>query len=145
MHEVDMTRCLLLSMNEWKRQYAPRQPRVNRVHLEVGSFTCVEPDQLVVTWADAVQGSWLDGSALVIESVPLVGRCLRCQATYRPEAASAFRSPCCGHPMEEIVSGRELRIRSVAYGFDDPTAELHSSSPAAPAACSTAVRSIPVA
>jgi hydrogenase nickel incorporation protein HypA/HybF len=72
----------------------------------------------VVTWSDAVKGSWLDGAELVIESVPLVGRCVRCQATYSPDADDGFRSPCCQHPMEEIVSGRELRIRSVAYGFE---------------------------
>jgi hydrogenase nickel incorporation protein HypA/HybF len=86
----------------------------------VGTFTCVEPDQLVVTWSDAVKGTWLDGSELVIESVPLVGRCLRCQATYSPDPTDGFRSPCCQHPMEEIVSGRELRIRSVAYALDSP-------------------------
>lgn len=133
MHEVDMTRCLLLSMNEWKQQHAPRVPAVDRVHLEVGTFTCVEPDQLVVTWSDAVKGSWLDGAELVIESVPLVGRCVRCQATYSPDPADGFRSPCCHHPMEEIVSGRELRIRSVAYGFDTapPTAPPTVSSPTA--------------
>ena len=129
MHEVDMTRCLLLSMHEWKQQHAPRVPQVDRVHLDVGSFTCVEPDQLVVTWSDAVKGTWLDGSELVIESVPLVGRCVRCQATYSPDAAYGFRSPCCQHPMEEIVSGRELRIRSVAYGFD--TAPSTASRPTA--------------
>ncbi len=115
MHEVDMTRCLLLSMNEWKAQHTPAVPLVEKVHLQVGAFTCVEPDQLLTTWAVAVQGSWLDGAELVIEPVPLVGRCVPCGATYEPEPAAAYRSPCCQHPMEEIVSGRELRIRSVTY------------------------------
>ncbi len=138
MHEVDMTRCLLLSMHEWKQQHAPRVPQVDRVHLEVGSFTCVEPDQLVVTWSDAVKGTWLDGSELVIESVPLVGRCIRCQATYSPDAADGFRSPCCQHPMEEIVSGRELRIHSVAYGFE--TAPSAASAPPTTVSCPTPAR-----
>ena len=124
-----MTRCLVLSMHEWRQQHAPRMPRVDRVHLQVGTFTCVEPDQLVVTWADAVKGSWLDGAELVIEPVLLVGRCVRCQATYHPEPASGFRSPCCQHPMEEIVSGRELRIRSVAYVFESPNPQPDASLP----------------
>jgi hydrogenase nickel incorporation protein HypA/HybF len=122
MHEVDMTKCLLLSMTEWKRQHAPRQPRVSTVHLQVGAFTCVEPDQLVFTWEAAVQGSWLAGARLAIEPVPLVGRCVRCSFTYSPFQEQAYRSPCCNHPMEEIVSGRELRIRSVEYVLDDPPA-----------------------
>ncbi len=63
MHEVDMTQCLLLAMGDWRRQHEPEQPTVDTVHLLVGDFTCVEPDQLVSTWKAAVAGSWLDGPA----------------------------------------------------------------------------------
>lgn len=115
MHEVDMTKCLLLSMNEWRTRHEPAVPTVETVHLQVGAFTCVEPDQLVFTWEAAVRGSWLDGARLAIEPVPLVGRCVLCSSTYAPSAEQGYRSPCCEHPMEEIVSGRELRIRSVDY------------------------------
>ena len=121
MHEVDMTRCLVLSMNEWKLRHAPLLPRVERVHLQVGEFTCVEPEALCHTWQVAVADSWLAGSDLAIESVPLLARCLACQSTYHPQQERAYRSPCCGRPMEEIVSGRELRIRSVAFQLPDTT------------------------
>ena len=123
MHEVDMTKCLVLSMNEWRQQHQPREPKVNVVHLQVGTFTCVEPDQLVTTWKAAVQSSWLQGAELTIESIPLVGRCVCCESSYSPDPEQAYRSPCCNHPMEEIISGRELRIRSVDYSLkDQPTA-----------------------
>ena len=125
MHEVDMTKCLLLSMNQWQQQHAPAIPSVQRVHLQVGVFT----------WRLAVQASWLAGAELVIEAVPLVGRCLQCNATYNPSPDSAYRSPCCDHPMEEIVSGRELRIRSVEYTLpESPPASLQPSLAVAPAA-----------
>jgi len=88
---------------------------VDTIHLEVGRFTCVEPDQLVTTYNAAVQGTWLDGSRLTITDIPFVGRCLVCNSTYDPVPESAYRSPCCDHPLEEIVSGRELRIRSIDY------------------------------
>lgn len=120
MHEVDMTRALLLAMERWKESHAPQQPQVGRVHLEVGAFTCVEPDQLRHTWGVATRTTWLEGADLAIEPVALVGRCLGCQATYSPEAARGYRSPCCDHPMEEIVRGRELRIRSVDYHLPEP-------------------------
>ena len=107
MHEVDMTKCLVLSMNEWRQQH------------QVGTFTCVEPDQLVTTWKAAVQSSWLQGAELTIESIPLVGRCVCCESSYSPDPEQAYRSPCCNHPMEEIISGRELRIRSVDYSLKD--------------------------
>ncbi|MBE9154232.1 hydrogenase maturation nickel metallochaperone HypA [Cyanobium sp. LEGE 06113] len=117
MHEVDMTRCLLLSMEEWKRGHAPATPKVTTVHLLVGSFTCVEPEQLVTTWQVAVQSSWLAGARLAIESVPLLGRCVLCNGTYAPSSEQGYRSPCCQHPMEEIVQGRELKIRSIDYSL----------------------------
>ncbi|MFO7628431.1 MAG: hydrogenase maturation nickel metallochaperone HypA [Prochlorococcaceae cyanobacterium] len=115
MHEVDMTKCLLLSMQQWRQRHEPQVPKVERVHLQVGAFTCVEPQQLLTTWRAAVQHSWLAGAELAIETVPLLGRCLICSSTYSPEPTQAYRSPCCNHPMEEIISGRELRIRSVDY------------------------------
>jgi len=119
MHEVDMTRCLLLAMDSWRQTHAPAVPQVKRVHLQVGSFTCVEPQQLLFTWGVAVRGTWLAGADLQIETVPLLGRCVRCNGTYSPDPQEAYRSPCCHHPMEEIVSGRELRIRAVDYGVPD--------------------------
>lgn len=121
MHEVDMTKCLLLSMNDWKQQHAPVVPTVKTVHLQVGDFTCVEPDQLIFTWDAAVKNSWLAGSELAINSVPLIGRCVICSNTYAPKQETGYRSPCCSHPMEEIVSGRELRIQSVDYVLPSTT------------------------
>jgi hydrogenase nickel incorporation protein HypA/HybF len=117
MHEIDMTRALLASLQEWKLGHAPNAPHVHTVHLEVGAFTCVEPDQLVFTWDAAIRESWLQGARLAIEPVPLMGRCVLCQNPYEPNPDQGYRSPCCSHPMEEILSGRELRIRSVDYTF----------------------------
>jgi hydrogenase nickel incorporation protein HypA/HybF len=124
MHEVDMTKCLVLSMNEWRQQHEPAVPLVSQVHLQVGDFTCVEPDQLVHTWRIAIQNSWLAGAELTIEQIPLVARCVCCNSTYRPSSDQAYQSPCCGHPMEDIVSGRELRIRSVDYSLNPELAPL---------------------
>lgn len=124
MHEVDMTKCLVLSMNEWRHQHLPAVPVVSKVHLQVGDFTCVEPDQLVQTWRIAIQNSWLAGAELTIEQIPLVARCVCCNSTYRPSSDQAYQSPCCGHPMEDIVSGRELRIRSVDYSLNPELAPL---------------------
>jgi hydrogenase nickel incorporation protein HypA/HybF len=55
MHEVDMTKALILSMNNWKQRYEPAILLVQAVHLQVGDFTCVEPEQLLFTWKAVVQ------------------------------------------------------------------------------------------
>jgi hydrogenase nickel incorporation protein HypA/HybF len=94
----------------------------------VGDFTCVEPDQLITTWKAAVKDSWMHGAKLAIETIPLIGRCLVCNNTYTPKEQMAYRSPCCNHPMEEIVTGRELKICSVDYF-------LSSDAPSQPHVC----------
>ena len=127
MHEVDMTKCLLISLNEWRERRDDPSAMVEVVHLDVGRFTCVEPDQLVTTYNTAVQGTWLDGSRLTITDIPFVGCCVLCKSSYSPTPENAYRSPCCDHPLEDILSGRELRIRSIDYR-SDPGAALESTS-----------------
>lgn len=132
MHEVDMTRALLQSLQAWKQAQSAQQPSVRRVHLQVGAFTCVEPDQLRVTWRAATTGSWLQGAELAIETIALRARCLSCGVSYGPRAEQAYRSPCCDQPLEEILSGRELRIRSVEYDLPDaPSTPLPETAAAA--------------
>ena len=114
MHEVDMTRCLLRVLEDWRDQH-PAQPHVETIHLLVGEFTCVEPSQLQLSFAAAVQDTWLAGARLGIVSVPLVGACLMCGNSYRPDPARGYVSPCCGHPLETILSGRELKIQRIDY------------------------------
>ncbi|HCV57608.1 MAG TPA: hydrogenase assembly protein HupF, partial [Synechococcales bacterium UBA12195] len=67
MHEVDMTKCLLLALQQWREEQASPQAMVDTIHLDVGRFTCVEPEQLRFTFQAAVAGSWLDGAQLQIE------------------------------------------------------------------------------
>ncbi len=93
MHEVDMTQCLLLAMGDWRRQHEPEQPTVDTVHLLVGDFTCVEPDQLVSTWKAAVAGSWLDGARLAIETVPLRAAAWAAAAPTPPRPSRATAPP----------------------------------------------------
>ncbi len=126
MHEVDMTRALVLSLDQWRSQKGTVPVRVRQVELQVGDFTCVEPDALLLAWGTAVRGTWLESAALRIERVPLKARCLACGDPYAPAAETGFRSPCCSHPMEEILQGRELRILRVDY---DASPALSSPSP----------------
>jgi hydrogenase nickel incorporation protein HypA/HybF len=124
MHEVDMTRALLHTLRQWREAQAPGQPRVHQLHLLVGAFTCVEPSALIHTWEAAVRDTWLAGSELRIETVPLLARCLACGIAYSPRGEAAYRSPCCAHPMEEILQGRELRIDRIDYALESNQATV---------------------
>ncbi len=114
MHETDMTRALIQTLQIWW-QAQPESPRIERVHLQVGQFTCVEPASLQFAYRVQTQGTLLEGSQLLIEEIPLVAFCQHCQRTYQPEMGAAYTCPTCQAPMEEIRSGRELKIAAIDY------------------------------
>ena len=112
MHEVDMTKALMITLEDWWRSQ-PGSPVISKVHLQVGEFTCVEPLSLEFAFTAQSQGTFLQGAELVIESVPFVAHCLRCQQDYHPQMGEQYACPTCRDPLTEIVSGRELRIKSL--------------------------------
>ena len=50
MHEVDMTKCLILSMEEWAEKKNKKKIVVEKINLKIGEFTCVEPISLINTF-----------------------------------------------------------------------------------------------
>lgn len=125
MHETDMTKALILTVTEWLDQQ-PGNPTVERVHLTVGEFTCVEPASLQFAFAAQTRGSALDGVELVIDEVPLVAFCHPCQQEYRPNVGERYACPHCQAPMEDIRSGRELKIGRIEFAKRDSAAALHA-------------------
>ncbi|MEB3165028.1 MAG: hydrogenase maturation nickel metallochaperone HypA [Prochlorothrix sp.] len=109
MHETDMTKALILTVRDWW-EAQPEPLPVARVHLRVGQFTCVEPAGLQFAFEVQTRGTFLEGASLEIHEIPLVAFCHSCQREYRPEIGLRYACPDCGHPMEEIRSGRELKI-----------------------------------
>ncbi|MEN9226252.1 MAG: hydrogenase maturation nickel metallochaperone HypA [Thermostichus sp. HHBFW_bins_43] len=109
MHETDMTRALIQTLRDWW-QSQPQRPQITQVHLIVGRFTCVEPVSLELAYAVQTQGTFLEGSRLIIRETPLVAYCHPCGQEYEPEIGRRYACPRCGSPMEEIRSGRELKI-----------------------------------
>ena len=109
MHETDMTKALIGTIRDWWDSQ-PETPIIEKVHLIVGAFTCVEPASLQFAFDVQTQGTFLDGAQLVIKDVPLVAHCHTCRADYQPEFGSQYACPTCHSPMEDIRSGRELKI-----------------------------------
>ncbi len=114
MHETDMTRALIVTLKDWW-QAQPGQPQVSQVHLVVGQFTCVEPASLQFAFTHQTKGTFLDQAELVIRETPLVAFCRGCRAEYRPTIGLQYACPTCGSPLDDIRSGRELKIDRVEY------------------------------
>lgn len=109
MHETDMTKALIVTIRDWWESQ-PERPTIEKVHLLVGAFTCVEPAGLEFAFDVQTQNTFLAGASLVIQDVPLVAYCHPCQAEYSPTVGEQYACPQCHSPMEDIRSGRELKI-----------------------------------
>ncbi len=108
-----MTKALVLSLKEW--WVASGQPKVERVHLVVGAFTGVEPVSLAFAFETQKCGTFLEAAALVIRETPFIAYCQPCRQEYQPAIGTCYGCPTCGSPLEEIRSGRELKIDHVEY------------------------------
>jgi len=117
MHETDMTKALIFTVRDWLAEQ-PGHPTVERVHLTVGEFTCVEPAGLQFAFSAQTQGTFLQDVELVIDETPLVAFCHGCQQEYRPEIGLQYACPSCQAPMDDIRSGRELKIGRVEFSLD---------------------------
>ena len=109
-----MTKALIFTIKGWLDEQ-PGHPAVERVHLTVGKFTCVEPASLQFAFNAQTQGTFLDGVELVIDETPLIAFCHQCQQEYRPEMGLQYACPSCQSPMDDIRSGRELKIGRVEF------------------------------
>lgn len=118
-HEVDMTKALIMSLRDWYATQAEPQP-VRRVRLVVGQFTCVEPDLLRTSFARQKQGTFLEKAEIVIRESPFIAFCQTCEKEYRPDIGLEYACPTCGAAMDEIRSGRELKIERVEWDTEQP-------------------------
>lgn len=122
MHETDMTKALILTIQDWANGQ-PNAAKIEKVHLLVGQFTCVEPMSLQFAFEVQTRNTFLEGVELVIKDVPLIAYCHPCQAEYKPEIGLQYSCPTCRSPMEEIRSGRELKIDHIEYSVPQSTAK----------------------
>lgn len=83
--------------------------RVDRVWLEVGPLSCVEPDALRFGFDVVMRGSIAEGAAVEIITPPARARCLICRQT---ATVQQRYDPCpfCGAGPMEMIQGAALRI-----------------------------------
>lgn len=96
-------------------------PHVTGITVRIGRLSSVVPDTLRHYFAILAPGTLLEGAALIIEEVPIRGRCADCGARFEIETLS-FTCPLCGGGLVELVSGRELEVVSLDTADEVPCA-----------------------
>src|SRR5215813_4749159 len=87
--------------------------RVDAVRVTVGALSGVAKDALVFSYEIACQDSPLAGSRLIVEELPVLVFCTRCNGQQAVESPLSTCCAVCGMPAAEIVQGRELTVSSL--------------------------------
>jgi hydrogenase nickel incorporation protein HypA/HybF len=111
MHELSIAISIIEQISEEAEKRGGLD--VEAVHLKLGDFAGVDKDALLFAWNLACEGSCLEGSRLVIQSVPLVVYCASCEKDRTPPSFYQLSCPECGTPGQRIVTGQEIEVESL--------------------------------
>ena len=110
MHELSIA----ISIIEMAQEEAERRGvLVEAVHLKLGALSGVAKEALLSSYGLACEGTSLEGSRLVIEEMPIVVYCPRCDAPRPATSLQWLVCPDCGTPTSEILQGRELEVAAL--------------------------------
>lgn len=85
---------------------------VIRVKLKVGELTNAQPDALKMAFEAYSKGTVCEGAELLVERIPVRGRCQSCQKEFGVKTL-IFLCPNCGESRIEIIEGEELLLESL--------------------------------
>jgi hydrogenase nickel incorporation protein HypA/HybF len=113
MHELSIVSSVVETVTETLAAGPASQQgaRVLEVRLRVGALASVVVDSLEFCWGIATEGTALEGSKLVVTTVPVVMRCATC-GDVELDGVQSFRCPRCGELCGDLRQGRELEIES---------------------------------
>lgn len=110
MHELSIALSLLDLIGEEAER---RNCRVMAAHVKLGALSGVVKEALVSAFDLARELTPYSDCRLVIEDVPVIGRCPKCDADRPVESVQWLCCNFCGTPTPEIVSGREMELTAM--------------------------------
>jgi hydrogenase nickel incorporation protein HypA/HybF len=107
MHELSIAMGIVeAALEEAER----RGVQVSAVHLRLGALSGVVKDALFFSYEVACEGTALAGSRLIVEDVPVVVFCAKCEKEQTLPSVQWFACPECGEPTMNILHGKELEV-----------------------------------
>ena len=111
MHELSIA----VSMIELAEEEAARRGgvQVSAIHLRLGALSGVAREALLSSYELACEGTSMEGTKLVIEELPVIVYCPKCDERRTVNSVQWFCCPECGTPTPEVVQGRELEVSAL--------------------------------
>jgi hydrogenase nickel incorporation protein HypA/HybF len=118
MHELSIAQQLIAITKE----HLPDEtaPRVLRIKIRLGEFSCVHQDSLSKAFAMLAQGTAFEKTELVIERISLAVYCPKCDRIRNsPHGVQSLRCPQCNSPTGDIRQGQELELEWIEIASED--------------------------
>jgi hydrogenase nickel incorporation protein HypA/HybF len=109
MHELSIAQSLVELLLEQR----PGGTRIVRADVEVGALSGVVMAALASAFEPATRGTALEGAALRLHDVAVVGWCEGCGGERAVQSVQRMRCVDCDRPITRITRGRELQVISI--------------------------------
>jgi hydrogenase nickel incorporation protein HypA/HybF len=110
MHELSIAMSILDMADE---ESARRSEGIVAIHVKIGALSGVAKEALLSAYDLARAGTALDSVQLVIDEVPVMIYCARCQAPRGVRSIQHLTCTECDTPSSEILQGRELQVTAL--------------------------------
>jgi hydrogenase nickel incorporation protein HypA/HybF len=108
MHELSIAMSILdVAQEEVDRRGGVR---ISAIHLKMGAMSGVVSDALQSAYELAREQTGFEDCRLVIEELPVIVFCSKCQAQRPVQSLQWFCCAECDTPASDVVQGRELEI-----------------------------------
>jgi hydrogenase nickel incorporation protein HypA/HybF len=108
MHELSIAMSIVEAAQDEAGRHGGAQ--VSAVHLKLGMLSGVAKEALLFSYELACQDTPLAGSKLIIDEVPVVIYCRKCEERRPLRSIQHFCCPVCETPSAEVVLGKELEV-----------------------------------
>lgn len=87
--------------------------KVERVVLQIGELTGAVPHYLEMFYPAVVEGTILEGSELVVETIEASVFCTDCGTTYNP-SKTELKCPSCQSENCDVIDGQQMFVKEIA-------------------------------
>lgn len=87
---------------------------IRQMSVEVGEMTDILPEYLYKYFPEAIRNTPLEGSELVVRTVPAKAQCLDCGTIFHPSRENDYKCPSCHGIRCRILEGRSVVLAQIA-------------------------------
>lgn len=110
MHELSICQSMLRIVDSTMEKH--EGAKLRRIFLDIGRGSTIEPILLGEAFAVITSGGPYEGAELVVNDIPISGRCRACERDFTYEEL-AVGCPACSSTNIEITAGLELDIKAL--------------------------------